>query len=113
MMQSARLVFACLALGAGLACAQTYPAKPIRLIVTYPAGGGTDFAARLVAQKLTQALGRNVIVENRAGANGNIGTDAIAKAAADGHTIGMATPGPVTIGKTLYARGLTFRSLAT
>jgi tripartite-type tricarboxylate transporter receptor subunit TctC len=97
------LVTTCLALAAGSAGAQPYPAKPIRLIVTYPAGGGTDLAARIVAQKLTQSLGRSVIVENRAGANGNIGTDAIAKAPADGYTIGMATPGPVTIGKTLYA----------
>ena len=102
-MRTLQFVVACLALGANLACAQSYPVKPIRLIVTYPAGGGTDFAARLVAQKLTQALGRNVIVENRAGANGNIGTDAIAKSPADGYTLGMATPGPVTIGKTLYA----------
>jgi len=73
------------------------------MIVTYPPGGGTDLAARLISQKLTESLGRTVIVENRAGANGNIGTDAIAKAAPDGYTIGMATPGPVTAGKSLYA----------
>ncbi len=103
MMRLLRWVLSSLALASGIAGAQSYPVKPIRLVVTYPAGGGTDFAARLVAQKLTQALGRNVVVENRAGANGNIGTDAIAKAAADGYTIGMATPGPVTIGKTLYS----------
>jgi tripartite-type tricarboxylate transporter receptor subunit TctC len=87
----------------GVALAQPYPAKPVRMIVTYPPGGGTDLAARLISQKLTESLGRSVIVENRAGANGNIGTDAIAKAAPDGYTIGMATPGPVTAGKTLYA----------
>ena len=62
-------------------------------------GGGTDLAARLIAQKLTESLGKPVLVENRAGANGNIGTDAMAKAAADGYTLGMATPGPVTAGK--------------
>jgi tripartite-type tricarboxylate transporter receptor subunit TctC len=89
---------------AGLGAAQSYPVKPIRIIVTYPAGGGTDLVARLVAQRLTESLGRQVIVENRPGANGNIGTDAIAKATPDGYTIGMATPGPVTIGKTLYAK---------
>ena len=82
---------------------QAYPAKTIRIIVPYPPGGGTDLAARLVAQKLTDSFGRTVIVENRAGANGNIGTDAMAKAAPDGYTVGMATPGPVTAGKSLYA----------
>lgn len=96
-------VFLCLCVFAGLGVAQSYPVKPIRIIVTYPAGGGTDLVARLVAQRLTESLGRQVIVENRPGANGNIGTDAIAKAAPDGYTVGMATPGPVTIGKTLYA----------
>jgi tripartite-type tricarboxylate transporter receptor subunit TctC len=89
-------------LGASHACAQVYPAKPIRVIVPYPPGGGTDTAARLVGQKLAAGLGRAVIVENRPGANGNIGTDAAAKAAPDGYTLGMATPGPVTAGKTLY-----------
>jgi len=84
------------------AFAQPYPVKPLRIIVPYPPGGGTDLAARLVAQKLSESLGKSVIVENRAGANGNIGTDATAKAAADGYTLGMATPGPVTAGKSLY-----------
>ena len=82
--------------------ASSYPNRTIRVIVPYPPGGGTDLAARLVAQKLTESLGRSVVVENRAGANGNIGTDAMAKAAPDGYTLGMATPGPVTAGKTLY-----------
>ena len=84
------------------ALSQPYPAKPIRVIVPYPPGGGTDTAARLVGQKIAASLGRAVIVENRPGANGNIGTDAAAKAAPDGYTLGMATPGPVTAGKTLY-----------
>lgn len=84
------------------ALAQPYPAKPLRIIVPYPPGGGTDLAARLVAQKLAESFGKSVIVENRAGANGNIGTDAMAKAAPDGYTLGMATPGPVTAGKSLY-----------
>src|SRR5438067_1295721 len=84
------------------AFSQAYPAKPIRLIVPYPPGGGTDLAARFIGQKLSEAFGRTVIVDNRAGANGLIGIEAVAKAAADGYTIGMATPGPITIAKSLY-----------
>jgi tripartite-type tricarboxylate transporter receptor subunit TctC len=88
-----------------LACAsahgQAYPTKPIHIIVPYPAGGGTDIVARAIAQKLTKRLGRSVMVENRAGANGVIGTEAGAKAAPDGYTLLMATPGPVTIAKGL------------
>src|SRR5262245_23373322 len=91
-----------LAILASPAFPQPYPAKPIRVIVPYPPGGGTDTAARLVGQKIGASLGRAVVVENRPGANGNIGTDAVAKAPADGYTLGMATPGPVTAGKTLY-----------
>src|SRR5688572_12516865 len=85
-----------------LLMAQAYPVKPIRMIVPYPPGGGTDTAARLIGQKLTESLGRTVIVENRAGANGLIGTEAMAKAVSDGYTVGMATPGPVTVGRSLY-----------
>jgi len=81
--------------------AQNYPSKPIRIIVPYPAGGGTDMAARLIGQKLSESAGRPVIVDNRAGANGVIGTEAIARAAPDGYTVGMATPGPVTVAKGL------------
>lgn len=91
-----------LAACANPALAQTYPLKTIRVIVPYPPGGGTDTAARLISQKLAESLGRSVVVENRAGANGNTGTDAIAKAAPDGYTLGLATPGPVTAGKSLY-----------
>ena len=97
------LLWAAVGLAAPAAFAQPYPSKTIRIIVPYPPGGGTDTAARLIGQKMSASLGRNVIIENRAGANGNIGTDAVAKAANDGYTLGMATPGPVTIGKTLYA----------
>jgi len=89
-----------------IACAaafgQPYPNRPIKIIVPYPAGGGTDIAARWIGQKLGDQLKVPVIVDNHPGANGNIGTDAIAKAAPDGYTIGMATPGPVTVGRSLY-----------
>ncbi|HZP75086.1 MAG TPA: tripartite tricarboxylate transporter substrate binding protein [Pseudolabrys sp.] len=84
------------------ALAEDYPDKPVRVIVPYPAGGGTDIAARLIAQKLSEKLHQQFFVDNRSGANGNLGTELIAKAAPDGYVIGMATPGPVTVGRSLY-----------
>ena len=85
------------------AIAQDYPSRPIRLVVPYPAGGGTDIAARWIADRLSSQFNAKVFVDNRAGANGNLGTDFIAKSAPDGYVIGMATPGPVTVGRSLYA----------
>ncbi len=69
------------------AFAQTYPSKPIRLIVPYPPGGGTDFVARIVALKLPEAIGQNVVVDNRPGAAGLVGTELAARAPADGYTL--------------------------
>ena len=96
------LLGAWLFISGGAAFAEDYPVKPIKLIVPYPAGGGTDIAARWLGQKLSEALHQQIIVDNRAGANGNLGTYAIAKSAPDGYLIGMATPGPVTVGRSLY-----------
>ncbi len=79
------------ALTAGVAVAQTWPTQPIKLIVPFPPGGGTDGVARAVAQHLAAALGQPVVVENKAGAGGTIGTNAVATAASDGYTIGIAT----------------------
>ena len=69
------------------ASAQSWPSRPIQVIVPFAAGGSTDVAARLVGEHLSRVLGQQVVVENRTGANGNIGTDAAAKAAPDGHTV--------------------------
>ena len=76
-----------LAIVAGAAHAQTWPTKPITLVVTYPAGGGADTMARLIAPKLGEALGQPVIIENKPGASGQIGASAVAKAAPDGYTL--------------------------
>lgn len=85
------------------AMAQTYPDKPIRLIVPFPPGGGNDVIGRIVGEKLTERLGQSVIVENRAGGNGIIGLQALAAAAPDGYTIGVAAAGPMAVNPSLYA----------
>lgn len=87
----------------GSALAQeAWPAKPVRMIVPFPPGGSTDIVARQLSQHLSGSLGKQFVVENRAGAAGNIGTDAVAKAAADGYTIGLSTSGPLANNKSLY-----------
>lgn len=83
---------------------QTYPSRPIRLICPYVPGGGADIFARTIAQKLTEALGQTVVVDNRAGANGGIGTDLVAKAAPDGYTLLTGNSGPMTINPVLYKK---------
>jgi tripartite-type tricarboxylate transporter receptor subunit TctC len=79
------------------ASAQEYPTKPIKLIVPAAPGGGNDAIARLVGQNLSAALGQSVVVENRGGAGGNVGTDAVAKAAPDGYTLLLAFSGPLAM----------------
>ena len=79
-----------------------YPDKPIRLIVPFAAGGTSDVLARLIGLKLGEALGQQVFIENRPGANGNIGSDAVAKAAPDGYTLLLAADGTIVINPSLY-----------
>jgi tripartite-type tricarboxylate transporter receptor subunit TctC len=91
---------ACLILVAVLALpalAQTFPSKPVRIIVVYPPGGTSDAVTRLLAEKLAPALGQQVLVENRGGAGGAIGMDAMAKSAPDGHTIAFSAISPLTL----------------
>ena len=83
-----------------------FPEKPVRMIVAFPAGGGTDIVARLLAEKLTTLWGQQVIVDNRGGAGGVIGTEIAARSAPDGHTIFMATLGNLSINPHLYKMGV-------
>jgi tripartite-type tricarboxylate transporter receptor subunit TctC len=82
----------------------TYPSRPIRFIVPFPPGGGTDITSRLMAERFNTLLGWNVVIDNKAGAGGNIGLDFVAKAAPDGYTIGMGQASNLAINPSLYAK---------
>src|SRR6266700_8107736 len=97
-----RAVSLLLALAVIAAHAQTYPSRPVRLIVPFPPGGSTDILSRALAQKLAEGLGQPVVIDNRPGAGGSIGSEAAAKAAPDGHTLLMGQLGPLAVSPAIY-----------
>ena len=103
------LVFAVVGTAAASAVAQPYPGRPVRMLVGFPPGGGTDIAARLLAPKLSEYLGQQFVVENRPGATTNIATDLVAKSAPDGHTL-LFTTSAIAINMSLY-KNLPFDAL--
>src|SRR5688572_16590063 len=98
-----------LSLAAAGASAQQYPTRPLRLIVPFPAGGGSDAVGRIVGPKLTERLGQQVVVDNRAGAGGSLGTEAAVRATPDGYTMVLASTSEIAINPALYK--LTYETL--
>ena len=96
-----KLAIAFGALAAGFAHAQPYPTKPIKIVAPFAPGGGTDFIARLIAQKLTEKLGAQVVVENKPGAGGNLGAEQAVRSPADGYTL-LLVAGSYTVNPSLY-----------
>ena len=109
-MRCLRLLLAACALASAWAClAQApgktdaaFPSRAIKVIVSFPPGAGADLTARTVAQKLTQSLGQPVVVDNRGGANGIVGTEAVARSAADGYTLLLTDRGALGVNPSLY-----------
>src|SRR5436305_10521132 len=100
--RAALAALACTAFVNAPAFAQTYPSKPIHLIVPYPAGGGTDFFARLVGQKMSELIGQPLVIENKPGAATNLGADFVVKAAPDGYTILLGDVATFAANQSLY-----------
>src|SRR5438874_10555585 len=99
-----RLLFAAAVMLATAVHAQEWPGKPVRIVVPFPAGGSADLMPRIVAEKLSEKWGQPVIVENRPGAAGNIGADAVFRAEPDGYTLLSAPPPPLVINRLLYQK---------
>ena len=102
--RAAALIAAALTCAPACVTAQTYPVKPVRLIVPFPPGGGVDFIGRIVGQKLAERLGQQVLIDNRAGANGIVGLEALKAAPPDGYTIAAASAGPIAVNPHIYAK---------
>ena len=88
----------------GVVAAETYPSRPIKLVVPFPPGGPNDIIARVVAQRMSELLGQPIVIDNRGGAGGVVGTDAVAKAAPDGYTIGICSAGAIAISASLVEK---------
>ena len=97
---TAALCLACIS----SAIAQAWPSKPIKVVVPYPAGGAADITARVLGQKMAESLGVAIVIDNKPGANGMIGTDIVAKAAPDGYTLLLDASGPLVVNPALYAK---------
>ena len=96
--------FSVLALSGGEAIAQSYPAKPVRIVAPFPPGGAPDLFARMLADNLGASLGQQMVVENRTGAGGNIASEAVARSAPDGYTLYLAAHPPFTLNPLLFAK---------
>jgi tripartite-type tricarboxylate transporter receptor subunit TctC len=92
----------------GTTIAQDYPDRVIKIVNPFPPGGSVDVMARVLAQKLSDAFGKQVIVENRAGAGGNTGAEAVAKSEPDGYTLLFTAPGPLAVNQNLFSKGLPY-----
>ena len=88
----------------GVVAAETYPSKPIKLVVPFPPGGPNDIIARIIGQRMSELLGQPIVIDNRGGAGGVVGTDAVAKAAPDGYTIGICSAGAIAISASLVEK---------
>lgn len=95
---------ASLSFGVAQAIAQTYPSKPVRIVVPFPAGGTPDILGRILTQRLTTALGQTVLIDNRGGAAGNIGVEAVARSAPDGYTLILGHSGTFAVNPSLYSK---------
>src|SRR5665213_2306306 len=89
-------------LWSGAGSAETFPDRPIHIVVPFPAGGSNDVVARFLGQKLSEICGQSVIVDNRAGAGGNVGAEFVARSAPDGYTLLLTAPGPLAVNASLY-----------
>jgi len=104
MLRTAGLALSVLALTFGEAPAQDFPSRPIKIVVTIPPGGAPDLAARLLAERMSQTIGQNVLVENRTGANGNVAGEAVAKSTPDGYTLLLAADSLIAINPHVYVK---------